>query len=146
MSPYTRLEIIPESLVHSNSAPDKTNQICTYGACNHCVSFLKLTQLSSMTKIWHVNLYVRNYIYTFKNKTLFSLLLLLLLSRFSSVWLFVTLWTIAHQAPPSIEFSRQEYWSGLPFPSPGVFLTQGLNPSLLHCRKILYHWATREAL
>ena len=33
--------------------------------------------------------------------------------------LFVTSWTIAHQAPPSMEFSRQEYWSGLPFPSPG---------------------------
>ena len=34
------------------------------------------------------------------------------------VWLFVTLWTVAHQAPLSMEFSRQEIWSGLPFPSP----------------------------
>jgi len=33
---------------------------------------------------------------------------------------------------------RQEYWSGLPCPPPGIFLTQGLNPSLLHCRQILY--------
>ena len=33
--------------------------------------------------------------------------------------LFATLWTVAHQAPLSKEFSRQEYWSGLPFPSPG---------------------------
>ena len=33
--------------------------------------------------------------------------------------LFETLWTVAHQAPPSMRFSRQEYWSGLPFPSPG---------------------------
>ena len=31
----------------------------------------------------------------------------------------VTLWTVTHQAPLSMEFSRQEYWSGLPFPSPG---------------------------
>ena len=31
----------------------------------------------------------------------------------------MTPWTVAHQAPPSMEFSRQEYWSGLPFPSPG---------------------------
>ena len=38
----------------------------------------------------------------------------------SHVQLFVTPWTVAHQAPPSMEFSRQEYWSGLPFPSPGV--------------------------
>ena len=35
----------------------------------------------------------------------------------SRVWLFVTPWTVAHQAPPSMGFSRQEYWSGLPFPS-----------------------------
>ena len=35
------------------------------------------------------------------------------------VRLFATPWTVAHQAPPSMEFSRQEYWSGLPFPSPG---------------------------
>ena len=37
----------------------------------------------------------------------------------SHVRLFVTPWTIAHQASPSMGFSRQEYWSGLPFPSPG---------------------------
>jgi len=35
-------------------------------------------------------------------------------------------------------FSRQEYWSGLPFPSPGIFQTQELNLGLLHCRQILY--------
>ena len=37
---------------------------------------------------------------------------------FSRVWLFATQWTKTHQAPPSMGFSRQEYWSGLPFPSP----------------------------
>ena len=37
----------------------------------------------------------------------------------SHVQLFATPWTVACQAPPSIGFSRQEYWSGLPFPSPG---------------------------
>ena len=36
----------------------------------------------------------------------------------SRVQLFETLWTVARQAPPSMGFSRQEYWSGLPFPSP----------------------------
>ena len=40
------------------------------------------------------------------------------LSRFSRVWLCAILWTVAHQAPPSPGFSRQEHWSGLPFPSP----------------------------
>ena len=46
------------------------------------------------------------------------LLLLLLLSRFSRVRLCATPWTAAHQAPQSLGFSRQEHWSGLPFPSP----------------------------
>ena len=44
--------------------------------------------------------------------------MLLLLSRFSHVWLCATPWTAAHQALPSLGFSRQEHWSGLPFPSP----------------------------
>ena len=45
---------------------------------------------------------------------------------FSRVRLFVTPWTVAHQAPPSVGFSRQEYWSGLPFPSPGDFSNPGI--------------------
>ena len=44
------------------------------------------------------------------------------LSHFSRVGLFVTLWTVACQAPLSMGFSRQEYWNGLPFPSPGDLL------------------------
>ena len=57
----------------------------------------------------------------------------------SRVRLFATLWTVACQDPPSMEFSRQEYWSGLPFLLQGIFLTQGLNLGLLHCRQMLYH-------
>ena len=45
-------------------------------------------------------------------------LLLLLLSHFSRVQLCMTPWTVAYQAPLSMGFSRQEHWSGLPFPSP----------------------------
>ena len=44
-------------------------------------------------------------------------------------------------------FSRKEYWSGLPFPSPEDILSQGYNPHLLqlvHYRQILYHWVTGE--
>ena len=52
------------------------------------------------------------------------LLLLLLLSRFSHVRLCATAQTAAHQAPLSLGFSRQEYWSGLPFPSPSLLETQ----------------------
>ena len=45
-------------------------------------------------------------------------MLLLLLRRFSRVRLYATPWTAAHQAPPSLGFSRQEHWRGLPVPSP----------------------------
>ena len=46
----------------------------------------------------------------------------------SHVQLFVTPWTVAHQAPPPMGFSRQEYWSGLPFPSSGDFPDPGIKP------------------
>ena len=46
----------------------------------------------------------------------------------SRVRLFATPWTIAYQASPSMGFSRQEYWSGLPFPSPGDLPYPGLEP------------------
>ena len=46
----------------------------------------------------------------------------------SCVPLFVTRWTVAHQAPPSMGFFRQEYWSGLPFPSPGDLSDPGIEP------------------
>ena len=55
---------------------------------------------------------------------------------------FATPWTVARQAPLSMGFPRQEYWSGLPFLLQGIFPTQGLNPCLLHCKQILYCWAT----
>ena len=54
-----------------------------------------------------------------------------ILSHFSCVHLFVTPWTVARQAPLSMGFSRQEYWSGLPVPPPGIFPTQGRNLCLL---------------
>ena len=40
----------------------------------------------------------------------------------------VTLWTVAHQTPLSVRFSRQEYWSRVPFPSPGVLPNPGIEP------------------
>ena len=46
----------------------------------------------------------------------------------SRVQLFVIPWTVAYQAPQSMEFSRQEYWSGLPFPSPGDLPNWGIEP------------------
>ena len=46
----------------------------------------------------------------------------------SRVGLFATTWTVAYEAFPSMGFSRQEYWSGLPFPSPGDLPDPGIEP------------------
>ena len=87
------------------------------------------------------------------------------LSHFSHVQLFATLWTVACQAPLSLGFPRQEHWSGLPFPSPDdlsyprplhwqvdslpgkprIFPTQGSNPCLPIAGRFFTVWATREA-
>ena len=54
-----------------------------------------------------------------------------MLSHFSDVQLCATLWTVAHQAPRSMGFSRQEYRNRQPFPSPGDLLDPGIEPSSL---------------
>ena len=69
-----------------------------------------------------------------------------MLSHFSRVLLFVTLWTIAHQAPLCMGFSRQEDWRGLPCPLPGDLPHPGTKPASLtgrfSCisRQVLYYW------
>ena len=68
------------------------------------------------------------------------------LSCFSPVLLFATPWTVTHQGPLSIEFSRQDYWSGLPFLSAGIFLTQGSNLGLIHCRQSLDYCPNHQGL
>ena len=64
----------------------------------------------------------------------------------SRVWRFVTQWTVAYQPPLSMGSSRQEYWSGLPFPSPGDLPNPGIEPrSPALQADALPSWATREA-
>ena len=53
----------------------------------------------------------------------------IMLGHFSCVWLFATPWTVAHQAPLCMGFSRKEYWSGLPFPTPGGLPHLGIEPA-----------------
>ena len=69
---------------------------------------------------------------------------LCVLSHLSRVWFCATLWTAACQAPLSMGFSRQEFWSGLPFPSPGDLLDPGMDyaspVSTCIGKWILYHW------
>ena len=68
-----------------------------------------------------------------------SLLQCVRVKSLKRVRLLATPWTAAYQAPPSMGTPRQEYWSGLPFPSPGDIP----DPCLLH-KQIVYHTATRE--
>ena len=69
------------------------------------------------------------------------------LSHFSHVQLFVTLWTVSRQAPLTMGLSRQEYWSGLPCPPPGDLLDPGIQPeSPGEGRQALHHWATSEVI
>ena len=71
-----------------------------------------------------------------------------MLSHFSHVWLFATLWTAAHQVPLSMGFSRQEYWSGLPCPPLGDILNWGIKLTSVFILCIaggfFTHWATWE--
>ena len=67
-----------------------------------------------------------------------------MLSWSSPVQLFVTPWTVAHQAPLSMEFSKQEYWSGLSFPSPGDLPDPEIEPSSpALARRFFTTWATQ---
>ena len=62
------------------------------------------------------------------NRYLFSSIQFSSVQSLSRVQLFATPWTVAYQAPPSIGFSWQEYWRGLPFPSPGDLPDPGIEP------------------
>ena len=69
-----------------------------------------------------------------------------MLSHFSSVWLFATLWTIAARLLCPWDSLGKNTGVGCHALLQGIFPTQRSNPWLLHCRQILYCWATREAL
>ena len=72
-----------------------------------------------------------------------------MLSCFSCVQLFATLWTLAHQSPLSMGFSRQEYWSGLPgpplgdLPDPGIEPASPVAPALQADSLLLSCWVTQ---
>ena len=72
--------------------------------------------------------------------------MLLLLSHFSHIRFFPTLWTITHQAPLSIGFSRPELWSGLPFPPPRDLPDPGIKPASLASPALADGFFTTEPL
>ena len=83
----------------------------------------------------------------FKNSSLFFNILFhwrmhgCVLSHFSRVWLFATLWTVAHQAPLSMGFFWQEYWSGLSCSSPGDLPNPGIELTFLSLMQWTWTWA-----
>ena len=102
----------------------------------HCYFSLKGT-FSMHTSCWqskgsHMLTLTISFIQTFTKQCNFLdyLVPACVLSHFSRVRLFAALWTVAHSSPLSVGFSRQEYWSGLPFPSPGDLPHPGINPGL----------------
>ena len=68
-----------------------------------------------------------------------------MLSRFSCVHLFATLWTLVCQTPLFMGFPRQEYWSGLSFPSPGDLLNPGIKPMSLTSPALVGRFFTTSA-
>ena len=57
----------------------------------------------------------------------------------SRVWLFSTPWTATYQAPPSMGFSRQEYWSGVPLPSPPIYATFWIYDFFVQCTSLNFY-------
>ena len=74
------------------------------------------------------------------------MVVVVLVAQSCPVKVFLTPWTVASQTPLSTEFSRQQSWSGLPFPFPGDLPDPGWNLGFLHCGRILHYWATKGAL
>ena len=106
----------------------------TKESCRHLMKSSELTSKEAETYI----IILDNMTLCYGTKTI-----KLCVCTLSHVWLFATPWTVAHQAPLSMWFPRQEYWVGCHFLLQGIFPTQGSNLGLLHCRvDFFYHWAT----
>ena len=101
----------------------KDNTICQVlytmlGVPRHCAVWditLGIYYLTNKYLMTAWNLYACHWLHGFKYKLVCTCMCV---SHFNHVWLFMTLWSVAHQEALSVEFSKQEYWSGLPCPSP----------------------------
>ena len=83
----------------------------------------------------HTHTHTHIYIYTY-----LQLHITCVLSHFSCVQLFVTLWTVACQSPLSMGLSKQEYWSGLPCPPAGDLPDPGIEPHISLFLLCVLHW------
>ena len=89
------------------------------------------TRNSHISYIW-CSLLLTHYTFVIINLPVWIHFVVLVVRLLTRVWLFMAPWTVACQPPLSVEFSRQDYWSGLPFPSPRDLPDPGIKPHLLH--------------
>ena len=135
-----------------------------YFQCTLCPTHVQLPQISiSLTRMVHSAFVIKNELALTHDNHSKSIIylgshswcctfyaLICMLNCFSHVWLFAILWTIVLQACMSTGFSRQEYWSGYPFPSPEDLPNPRTEPAsltgLLRCRWTLYHLSHQGSL
>ena len=137
----TRYEVEPFTPRHLAGAPawQVPPALSAFMEMEHWAAFLLLSiYLYYLICVKHC--YNLHFFDHYRDWTVFPMSLLLflysvvhacMLRCFSCVWLFATLWTVAHQASLSLGFTRQEYWSGLPFPTPGDLPDSGIKPTSL---------------
>ena len=131
----------PSRLLHPWDFPCKSTGVGCH-LVGHKYEKKEMRNLQTLAKYdfrskWRI--LTSNYITPLQRRNVFDNVLLI---SFSHVWLFANLWTIAHQSPWSMGFSRQEYWSGLLCPHPGDLPNTGIEiTSLKSCivRQVLYH-------
>ena len=125
-SPITSWQIGREDVETMSDFILFSSKITAGGDCSHKIKRSLLLKRIAMTNLDSV-LKSRDITFLTKAKV----------KSFSLVWLFATPWTGAYQDPPSMGFSRQEYWSGLPFPSPGDLPNPGIEPRSPFLTKVL---------
>ena len=125
---------------------EEVNSLVIY-SCSIASHFLRLSIKYKKTAIavlrllfFWLDIHVRYLfqVHNWENRIPFYKGLKVKVKLLSCVQLFGTPWTVAYQVPPSMGFSRQEYWSGWPFPSPGDLPNPGLNLGLPHRKQTLY--------
>ena len=119
-SPITSWQIDGETVESVTDFILGGSKITADGDCSHEIKRRLFLGRKVMTKL--------DSVLKSRDITLPSKVCLVIMKLLSRVRLFATPWTVAYYAPPSMGFSRQEYWSGLPFPSPEDFPDPGIKP------------------
>ena len=137
----SRYSIIPPCFCHPQASSGVLTSLLK-------INFKKVSDSISFTSSWCVHLWMQFGPWEQFAPKRGSSSCFLGVCVLSCVWFFAIPWTIAHQAPLSVGFSRQQYWSRLPFPPPGELPVPGMEPvsfNIFIGRQVLYHSVTWEA-